>query len=453
MFGRGTAAPPPSSADSQLFKYKALTPAGERKSDTMAAPNARAVVKALEREGWTPIEIVETSASAMDLDLTAWLTGGGVKLKWKARAEFSRRLHQMLRAGISLPKSLHSLAEDAPVDVAAMCTAMAEKVMGGESLAVAMREYPRAFDAVTISYIEAGETSGTLVETTGRLATMLGNRAAVQAKIKGVTAYPKMVGGAIGLLVVAIIMFLVPMYEDIYASFGSGLPGPTQALVWVSDHFMPISFSSFEVFGMKAAYPRPEPLHAMSWGIYIAIGWFIFRRKTKDNPEVNEKLDRIKFRMPIMGKLIALQAMQRWAITLAGGLASGVPITRCVALAADASGSAWHQNIVAPLVERVRTGRTLSSELANHKDLYPPSVRTMLATGEDTGELDTMLTSVAESLESDIDAQVAGLSAKIEVGLLLVLGVVVGGLLIVLYLPILNLASAASDGMAGGEGM
>lgn len=438
---------------STLYKWVAVSPSGKRDKGTMAAPSTQAVVKALEREGWTPLTVTETTQSALDVDITAWITGGGVKLNWRARAEFARRLHQMLRAGISMPKTLQALGEDADKAVTEMCNTMAEKVMAGESLAAAMRDHPRAFDDVTISYIEAGEESGTLVETTGRLASMLANRAAVQSKIKGVTAYPKAVGAVIGLLVAGIIIGLVPMYERIYAGFGSELPAPTQALVWVSDHFLPLSFVATELFGFKLVYPKPEPLHFLSWVIYLLVGWFIFRRKTKDNPAVGERLDRIRFRLPIFGKLNALQSMQRWAITLAGGLASGVAITRALELAAAAAGSMWHRNIVPALVERVRTGRTISSELVNHKDLYPPSVRTMIATGEDTGELDTMLGSVAESLESDIDAQVSSLSAKIEVGLLVILGVVVGSLLVVLYLPILNLTNVATEGMSGGAGL
>lgn len=453
MFGRTSTRPAPGNADSSIFKYEAVSRAGVREKSTMAAPSKTAVVRALVQDGWTPISVEEVNASALDIDLTAWLTGGGVKLKWRARAEFARRLHQMLRAGISLPKCLHALAEDAPADVSAMCMQMAEKVMAGESLAVAMREHPRAFDEVTIAYIESGEESGSLVETTGRLAVMLGNRAAVQSKIKSVTAYPKMVSTAIGFLVTLIIMFLVPMYEKIYAGFGSQLPAPTRALVWVSDHFLPLTFRTWHVAGVTIPYPMPQPFHVLSWVIYIAVGWFIFRRRTKGDPAVGEKLDRIKFRVPVMGKLNALQAMQRWAVTLAGALASGVPITRSLELSAAASGSQWHKNIVPQMVERVRTGRTISSAMVEHKDLYPPSVRTMLSTGEATGEMDTMLQSVSDSLESDIDAQVAGLAAKIEVVLLVVLGVVVGGLLIVLYLPILNLATAAQEGLGGGSGM
>lgn len=433
---------------SHKYRWWALSSTGERKNGEMVASSVDAVVRALDRDGWTPTMVKEKKGSAADVDITAWITGGGVKFKWKARAEFARRLYQMLRAGIAIPKTLMSMAEDAKPTVSAMYTQMAEKVTTGASLAAAMAEHPRAFDPVTVAYIASGEESGTLIETTERLAKMLANRAAVQSKIKGVTAYPKMVGIAIGLIVTGIILFLVPKYESIYASFDSELPEPTQWLVWLSDHFIPMSFHATEIAGFKAFYIRPEPLNALSIVLYVVIGWFVFRRKTKHNTAVGEKLDRIKFHMPVFGKLNALQAMQRWAVTLAGGLGSGVALTRALELSAEATGSVWHRNVAPLLVERVRTGRTISSELINHPDLYPPSVRTMVATGEETGEVDTMLDSVAASLESDIDAVVAGLSAKIEIVMLLVLGVVVGLLLIALYLPVLNLATAATEGLA-----
>jgi type IV pilus assembly protein PilC len=312
-----------------------------------------------------------------------------------------------------------------------------------------MKEHPRAFDEVTVSYIESGEESGELVETTERLSVMLAKRAALVSKIKGVSAYPKMVGGAIGIMVIGIILFLVPMYADIYASFGAELPGPTLALMWVADHFLPVGMGTFELFGIDFPYPRPYPFNIGSFLLYILIGIVIFRRKTRDNLEIGRKLDRIVYRLPLVGALTHKQTLQRWATTLAGALASGVPMTRAIDLAAASSGSRWHQSIAPDLAEAVRTGRTISSEVEKHPDLYPPNVRTMLATGEQTGEIDSMLDSVAEALDSDIDAIVAGLSAKVEVALLLVLGLVVGGLLLVLYMPILQLATTASNGLGG----
>lgn len=435
--------------NSRPFTYVAVSAGGERVKNTMVAPNATAVVAALQREGWVPVEVTEHKQSAGNVDITAWITGGGVKFKWAQRAEFARRLNQMLKAGIGVPKALASLAEDAPADVAEMCNTMAEKVMAGTPLSEAMREHSRAFDDVTVSYIEAGEESGTLVQTTERLSVMLAKRAALQSKIKGVSAYPKMVGGSIAVLVIGIIAFLVPMYAKIYEGFNAKLPAPTLALVWVADHFSPIGIGSAEAFGMSWFYPVVHPFYIGSFLLYILIGVVVFRRKMKNNLETGHKIDKIVYRLPLMGDLSHKQTLQRWASTLSGALASGVPMVKALDLAAAAAGSRWHRYLAPDLQEAIRTGRSISSELAKHPGLYPPNLRTMMATGEETGELDSMLDSVADALDGDIDSIVAGLSAKIEVALLLVLGGVVGGLLLVLYMPILNLAMTASKGLGG----
>lgn len=432
--------------NSSMFTYKAVSPTGERQTGKMAGTSQAAVTATLVREGWTPLEVKEHQTTLLNFDIAAAITGGGVKLNWRQRSDFARRLHQLLRAGISLPRSLASLAEDAPPAIATMYESMAERITSGGDLADAMREHPRAFDDVTVAYIDAGESSGTLNETVERLSQMLAERASLQSKIKGVTAYPKLIGGAIGLLVMGIIMFLVPKFQEIYESFDSQLPAPTQALVWVSEHTLPVSFPKITIFGFDAVYPRPEPFNFGSILIYLAIGAFFLRRKVKSDPAWGQKANQIMYRLPVFGNLIKLQTLQRWSITLAGGLQSGVPITKAIELAAASSGSQWHKNIAPALAERVQTGRSISSEMTNHPDLYPPSIRTMVSTGEDTGELPEMLDSVAESLTSDIDAEIAGLAAKVEVALLVVLGVVVGGLLIILYLPILGLASAVQGG-------
>lgn len=435
--------------NSKPFSYVAISATGERHKGTMVAPTHSAVVTALQREGWVPVEVNEASSSALNVDLTAFLTGGGVKFKWSQRAEFARRLHQMLRAGISAHKALTALADGAPAQVAEMFTQMAEEVRSGSSLSESMGKHPRAFDKVTISYIAAGEESGTLVETSGRLAEMLAKRAALQAKIKGVSAYPKMVGGAISLLVVGIIMFLVPMYADIYKSFGAKLPAPTLALMWLADHFSPFGIKHVELGPLPLFLPVPYPWNIGSVLLYLVIGIVIFRRKTADNLEIGRRIEKIAYRLPLTGDLQHKQSLQRWASTLAGAIASGVPSQKAVTLAADASGSRWQQWLAPHIIEAVRTGRTIADEVATVPELYPPNVRTMIATGSETGEIDTMLNSVAEALDSDIDAIVAGLSAKIEVALLLVLGAVVGGLLMVLYMPILQLATTASKGLGG----
>ena len=440
---------PENRTSSRTFSYEAVAADGRRTKSTMVGPSHEAVKAALVREGWIPLRVDEISNKAMNRDIFAFITGGGVKFKWAARAEFARRMHQMLRAGISVPRTLVSMSEDAPKDVAAMCLDMADKVMSGQTLSSTMGGHPRAFDETTIAYIQAGEEAGTLVQTTDRLAVMLAKRAELGAKIKAVSAYPKMVGGAILVITVGIILFMVPMFAKIYAGFGAKLPAPTMALIWVSEHFLPVSFSSANLGSMTVFLPIPHPFNIGSIVAAIVVSILVFKRKTRNNIEIGTKLDRILFRLPLAGALMHKQSLQRWATTLSGALSSGVNMTKALDLAARASGSRWHQSVAPDLAEAIATGRTISSEISKHPRLYPPNVRTMMSTGEETGELDTMLSSVADALDSDIDSIVAGLSAQVEVALLLVLGGVVGGLIVVLYAPILNLAATANKGLGG----
>lgn len=445
---RGT----PADAAPTTYSYVAVSPSGARVKATVTGVSESAVSRALQAEGWIPVEVKAVAERRWNIDIGAVLAGGsGPKLKFAPRADFARRLHNMLRAGIAVPKALVALGEDAPAPVAAMCNDLADRVQSGTNLSTAMAAYPRAFDEIFCAYLQAGEESGTLVETTARLAAMLAKRASLQHKIKSVTAYPKMVAITIGVLVTGIILFLVPMYARIYASFGAKLPGPTEALVVLSRHFTPIGLSRTNLFGMAAWYPVWHPFNYASILVYLLAGWLLFLRQTRDSLRVGIVLDKIRFRLPVFGRLNHRLAMFRWSSTLAGGLASSVPTARAIELAAAASGSRWHASIAPEMVENVRSGRMISEALRAHPDLYPPNVRTMLSTGEEVGEVAEMLHNVALTLDDEVDSIIAGLSAKIEVALIIALGLVVGSLLMVLYLPILNLANTVMKGYGAGS--
>lgn len=435
----------------KAFNYVAVAPTGERGKGKMTGASAAAVSAALQADGWIPVEIKPAPEMKWNVDLTAALFGSGVKFGFAERANFARRLHQMLKAGIAVPKALAALGEDAPAPVQAMCADLAEKVSAGQSLSAAMANHPRAFDDVFLAYMQAGEESGTLVETTHRLAVMLGKRSSLALKIKGVTQYPKMVSAAILVLVVLIILLLVPRLAAIYAGFNAKLPAPTQALVNFSHDFSPLTlhmgFLPGHMFGIK--FPLIS-FHPFAYGTiigYLVLAVWVFLRQTKDNQEVGVVLDKLRFRMPILGQLNAKMSLYRWSSTLGGALATSVPTTRAIDLAAAAAGSRWQQSIAPHLVDAVRTGRTIGETLGEHPDLFPANVRTMVSTGEQVGELAAMLDNVSNTIDDEVDSIVAGLSAKIEVALLLIMGAAVGGLLIILYLPILNLATAASNGI------
>jgi type II secretory pathway component PulF len=486
------------------FDYVAVSPTGTRHKGKMQAVSQRAVADALAADGWVPIEIAEHRSSGLNTDLTALLSGSGavVKLTVPESAAFFRQISELLRAGVPISRAMAAIGQEAPPKIEQICTGIGERITSGVPLSEAMEAFPDAFDEVARAYIAAGEASGTLPEAMGRLAAILEKRNEMRLKIKAVTAYPKMVGGAIAIIVTAILLFLVPRYQEIYAEFGSELPLPTRILVGLSENILPVSadftfpvpfflsgadvsiigilgrivFALAVIMGTDALRNRSgKPAKLLGtiakWGFVLAVTVFaggyqvqwlslllwsvgigtyvgvrMFLTSRVDSVSTARRIDTVRFRMPVFGPIVARSALFQWASTLGGTLASGVPLIRAVGLAGMTSGSNWHRLVATDLEDQVRAGKPLSEALSRHPDLYQPSVRAMISTGETTGDLSSMLENVARTTSAEVDSLVAGLSAKVEVALLLVMAVVVGGLLVALYLPIIQLASTVGGG-------
>lgn len=451
-------------ADAPLnFSYEAIAPDGTRVKGPkaqMTAYSEDAVRRALLDEGYVPISITESKQMSWNVDFGQLAKNRPLKMKALETAAFARQLNQLLVAGIPVPKAVAALGEDAKDPrLTKVCNEIANKVAAGSTLSGAFADYPVTFDDIFVSYIAAGEETGSLIETTGRLAKMMEKRAALGLKIKSVTAYPKMVAAVIFLMVIGILAFLVPQYAGIYDSFGAELPAPTQALVSVSENILPFRAETLSgqipVLGKFVFKPwtmRPNPISPFFWMSALYFGWRVFKKRTMDNDDVGIRLDRIKFRFPIFGKLNHTMTLFRWTSTLSGALASGVQTYAALDLAGRSSGSRWVKAITPQLKEALESGRPLSSVLPVHADLFPPNVRTMVSTGEAAGELADMLENVSNALDQEIDAIVAGLGAKIEVALLMILGGVVGTLLVILYLPILSLTTTVGDGLTEQHG-
>jgi len=494
-----TSAPITTGFSQKTFKYTAISDSGVRSTGQMRAPNVARVAEALSDDGWLPVTIKEITASGMNFDITAAVGGGDKKVKMELQetAEFFRQMSELLRAGVPLSSVLKSLGEETTDKRQQICEVLLDKVTGGTSLSEAMAEFPDAFDAVTRAYIASGEEAGRLPEAVMMLAQSLDKRNALRLKLKGVTAYPKFVGFAIIIIVLAILQFMVPTYVGMYEDFGSELPLVTRGLIAMSDNVFPLAFvSTFPDFyygstaletsflgvlmrivfavgfvigtealrnfrgkdskmmftvakwGMLVYFLGFTGNFALKWASFFlwggVIGTFLAISIIKDSPKLGPKgvkrIDMIKFRMPVMGNLIRLNALFQWSATLSGALASGVSMSRALSLAADASGSRWHQQVAQELTDGVMAGRPLSEVMKEHKDLYPGNVRSMIATGEESGDLAPMLDNVSYTTENEIDAATATLSAKVEVLLLMVMGVIVGGILVALYLPVLQLA-------------
>lgn len=438
---------------------------------TMTAPSSGAVSSALIQEGWVPLSVEHIPQTAWNLDVGAWRKNRPIKLPSEQIALFARQLYQLLQAGVPIARAVASLGEEEVGKFHEMTEDISTKTAGGMPLSQAMSNYPGCFDDVFISYIEAGEQTGTIRDTVNRLAHMLEKRVTLNKKIRSVTAYPKFVSIAIALIVTGILMFMVPMYANIYKSFGAQLPLPTRILVSISHVIVPIHFlhtfglnmfgvrvgpniPSISLFGHSMPFPPipfPNPLSPIAWIIVAILAVRYFLDRTKDDPRIGTRVDRIRFRLPLFGQLMAKLSMYRWASTLAGALASGINMQPALDLAAKASGSRWQRAIVGGLKENVRGGRQLSDGLAENRDLFPPNLRSMVSTGEQAGEVDTMLESVATAMDDEIETIISSLAAKIEVALIIVMGAVVGAILIALYLPILHLALVAAHGLSGGS--
>jgi type II secretory pathway component PulF len=478
------------------YRYSAINGQGLRQRGKMQAPNPKAVSDALQNDGWIPLEIKAQSSGGVNTDLGALFGTAQVRMSLSELSTFSRQLAELLKAGVPLTRSLTSLGEEQSEKMQKITSELSNRVSAGVPLSQALTAFPLAFDDVFCAYVAAGESAGTLPMTIGRLAKSLERRHNMAQKIKGVTAYPKVVGGMIGLVVIGIMQFLMPQFEGIYAGYGAELPAPTRLVMDFSESFLPIKFdftlplpwfienevsigglfgrlfaiivgySLLEVLRIRRGKPfkmsriviriivlsmftifaaniSVNAISTISWSLILgSIFTVIFYIEAKAGDQrIVKRVDGFRFKAPLLGELFRLNCMYRWASTLAGSLESGVPMARALELAGATAGSRWHSLVSRDLQLSIRSGKPLSEGLAAHSDLYPPSVRAMIATGESTGDVGTMLESVASSIDSESDAIMSGLAAKMEVALLVVLGVVVGGLIIIMYLPILNMAS------------
>jgi type II secretory pathway component PulF len=334
------------------------------------------------------------------------------------------------------------------------------------------------------------------------LAKTLERRTETQLKIKAVTAYPKMVSSAIAGIVVLILIYMVPMYARIYESFGQKLPPATVALQTITAKLPPFTFTSnipipavmeglsspvdllfglffsflfiggtwlrnrskgrsigrvktyakFAVAGylLLFAYDYKVNVLATAFWALTYVGYVAFMTALDSGRLEDQwalRVDKVKFRMPIFGPLMYQSTLHRWTSVLSGALEAGVPLDNAIDLAARTSGSRAHLVASRMIRAQLRNGLPLSEALNGQKELYPSSLRTMVSTGEQAGELHTMVENISRAIDGEIDTIIAGLSAKIEVALLVGMGVIVGGLLVVLYLPILQLSVKAGEGM------
>ena len=344
-------------------------------------------------------------------------TPGARKIRMKQVPVFTRQMAAMLSSGMPIVQTLEALEQQTDQKVFKnIISGVRLQIEGGASLSDALAKYPDVFDELYVSMIEAGETGGLLADTAGRLALHLEAQAKLRRKVISAMMYPAIVTIVALLLTSAMIIWIVPAFASIYDDFDAALPGPTQFLVNVSDFvraYAPIVFGS-----LIALFITIARLKKTRQGAYI---W-----------------DQLLLRLPIFGDLMAKVALSRFASTFAQLTRSGVPILQALQITSVATGNKVIGKAIEDAGDVVERGEPLSSALVGNRN-YPAMLVQMLAAGEKTGKVDEMLVKIAEFYDDEVDTTLAGLTSLIEPLLIVFLGVVIGGIVLCMFMPIFKM--------------
>jgi len=342
------------------------------------------------------------------------------KINEKDLCVFTRQLATMMKAGVPLLQSFDIVARGhANPAVTRLLLDIRADVETGTSLSQAFKRYPQYFDKLFCNLVAAGEQAGILEELLARLATYKEKTLALKGKIKSALFYPAAVL-AVAVIVTAVIMiWVVPSFKSVFESFGAELPLPTLFVIWLSDQFV-------------SYWP-------MVFGSTI-VGGFLFVRSWRRSPSMQAATDRLLLKLPVFGPVIKKAVIARWTRTLATMFAAGVPLVESLDSVGGASGSAVYHEATLRIAASVASGTSLAVAM-QQAQVFPPMAMQMAAIGEESGSLDEMLRKVAEFYEKEVDTAVASLSSLMEPIIMVILGGLIGGLVIAMYLPIFKLGT------------
>jgi type IV pilus assembly protein PilC len=338
---------------------------------------------------------------------------------------FTRQLATMMKSGVPLLQSFDIVGKGhSNPAVAKLLLDIKSDVETGSSLSTAFRKYPLYFDALFCNLIGAGEQAGILDTLLDRLATYKEKILAIKSKIKSALFYPISIVVVAFVITAVIMIFVVPAFKDLFSSFGADLPGPTLVVMAISDTFV-----------------------NWWWAIFGSIGfaiWFFFYT-WKRSLSMQSTMDRLILKIPVFGELIRKATIARFSRTLATMFSAGVPLVEALDSVAGASGNRVYYEATKKIQSEISTGTSLTIAMQN-SEVFPNMVLQMTAIGEESGALDSMLSKVADFYEAEVDDAVDALSSLMEPMIMVVLGTLIGGLVVALYLPIFKLGEVVSGG-------
>jgi type IV pilus assembly protein PilC len=350
-------------------------------------------------------------------------SGSAGKVSEKDITLFSRQLATMVKSGVPLLQSFDIVGKGTNnAALAKLLFDIKSDVETGSNLASAFRKYPQYFDALFCNLVEAGEQAGILDTLLDRLATYKEKIQAIKSKIKGALFYPIAILVVAFVITAVIMIFVVPAFKNVFASFGGELPAPTQVVIAISDGFVA---NWHIIFGA---------IYAVIYGLGQAF---------KRSRAVQIAVDKYALRLPVFGDLLKKSSIARWTRTLSTMFAAGVPLVDALDSVGGAAGNYVFAQATKVIQGEVSTGSSLTAAMEN-SGVFPPMVTQMVAIGEESGQLDSMLGKTADFFEAEVDEAVDALSSLMEPIIMVFLGGLIGGLVVAMYLPIFKLGSVVN---------
>ncbi|NLP85906.1 type II secretion system F family protein [Microbacterium sp. CFH 90308] len=400
----------------QEYTYRAVDGTGGAiVKGTIEAPSEGAVTAKLRAQGMTPLQVAPASKTGLNQEIS--IPGFEKRVKVGTLAVFSKQMAGLINAGLPLMRTLSILieqAEDKKLQRALI--GVHAGVESGSSFSAALAAYPEVFPPLMISMVRVGEMGGFLGQSLATVAETYQGESELQGKIKSATTYPIIVFVIAILGVIAMVTFVVPIFEGMFTNLGSELPVPTQILVTLSNN--------------------------MIWLLPVLIiagmaGWLWWVRNRRSD-KVRRIVDPWKLKLPVMGPLATKIAVARFTRSLSMMLNAGVPLVQALSIVGSASNNWKIEQAVREIQESVKQGRSFSTPLAKAA-VFPPMVAQMTAVGEESGTLADMLASIADFYENEVETATSQLTASIEPILIVGIGIIIGGMVISLYMPIFSI--------------
>jgi type IV pilus assembly protein PilC len=392
-----------------IYFWEGKDRSGKLVKGEMRASGMNVVNATLRRQGVNPTKVKKQRLS------------GGKRITEKDIALFTRQLATMMKSGVPLLQAFDIVGKGhANPRVAKLLLDIKTEVETGSSLAAAFRKFPLYFDALFCNLVQAGEQAGILETLLDRLATYKEKILAIKSKIKAAMFYPVAIIVVAFVITAVIMIFVIPSFKQVFTSFGADLPAPTLIVMAISDYFVQYWYL---IFGLVIGGV---------WGFFAL--W-------KRSEGVQIFMDRLLLKLPIFGDIVRKSVIARWTRTLSTMFAAGVPLVEALDSVGGASGNYVYAHATKRIQQEVSTGTSLTVAMQN-TNVFPSMVIQMTQIGEESGALDNMLSKVADFFEAEVDDAVEAMSSLMEPMIMVVLGTLIGGMVIAMYLPIFKLGQA-----------